>query len=77
MVKMMSRGVSVAVVVLVLVVAVTAEPGFKVKGRCRPHVQYVPVYKTVYNKVNLTSLLLTWQNILCAEGPQLLSGGPS
>lgn len=51
--KMMSRGVSVAVVVLVLVVAaVTAEPGFKVKGRCRPHVRYVPVYKTVVNKVS-------------------------
>lgn len=54
---MMSRSVSVAVVVLVLVVAaVSAEPGFKIKG-CRPHVRYIPVYKTVVNKVSLGSLI--------------------
>lgn len=51
----MSRGVSMVVVVLVvLVAAVIAEPGFKIKGRCRPHVRYVPVYKTVVNKVSLS-----------------------
>ena len=51
---MTSRVVSVAVVVMVVMVAaVTAEPGFiKIKGRCRPHVRYVPYYKTVVNKVS-------------------------
>ncbi|MPC20421.1 adhesive plaque matrix protein-like [Portunus trituberculatus] len=49
---MVSRCVSVAVAVLVVVAAVTAEPGFiKIKGRCRPHVRYVPYYKTIVNKI--------------------------
>ncbi|KAK8387770.1 hypothetical protein O3P69_018325 [Scylla paramamosain] len=56
--KMVSRCVSVAVAVLVVVVAVTAEPGFKIKGRCRPHVRYVPYYKTVVNKVGNGSMVV-------------------
>lgn len=63
----MSRGMSVAVVVLVLTVAaVTAEPGFKVKGRCRPQVRYVPVYKTVVNKVSLVPLT---DEVVMNKGP--------
>lgn len=51
-------GVSVAataVVLAVLVVAATAEPGYK-KGGGGCHAKYIPIYHTVYNKVSQPNL---------------------
>ncbi|KAK8387605.1 hypothetical protein O3P69_018256 [Scylla paramamosain] len=51
--KMVSRGVTVAAavaVVLSVVATVHAEPGL-FKGGCRPHVKYVPHYTTLLQKV--------------------------
>ncbi|XP_050728330.1 adhesive plaque matrix protein-like isoform X2 [Eriocheir sinensis] len=49
---MVSRGVIVAAAALMVCVVapVTAEPGF-FKGGCRPKVQHVPHYTTLYQKV--------------------------
>ena len=54
--KMVSRGVAVAAAVAVMLsvmATASAEPGlFKKGGGCRPHVEYVPHYTTLLQKVS-------------------------